>query len=206
MAPPTPLQPMSPIAHDSAPGYPVPRSDEPTDSKMTGSRFTGTMGLPVDKRLPILASALGLAVLLVIMGVVLLGRGPDEAPGPSTSASGSASSASHVGASSTGVGTGASATVTAATGTVAEGTSATPAVADPAPPSSVDVVHPADPKPVPPPPPIQHVAPVTHAAPRPPPVPVKATAAPPPPPPRRNCDPPYTLDANGRKKYKLECM
>jgi len=27
-----------------------------------------------------------------------------------------------------------------------------------------------------------------------------------PPPPKKNCDPPYTIDANGRKKYKLECL
>ena len=35
---------------------------------------------------------------------------------------------------------------------------------------------------------------------------VKPVAPPPPPAAKKNCDPPYTIDANGRRKYKLECM
>ena len=164
-------------------------------SKVTGSRMTGTMSLPVHRRLPIIASALGLFVLLTIMAVVLLGRGPDAGTvgtSPSASASGGAASAS--GAPS------GSAVVTAAssgapesppTGSVAAVDSAQPGV---------------DIKPVTPTP-TQHTTSGPHPTFRPP-VVATPTRTPTPPPPavRKNCDPPYTIDTNGRKKYKLECM
>jgi eukaryotic-like serine/threonine-protein kinase len=172
----------------SAPG------EESTGSKVTGSRFTGTMTLPVNRRLPIIASALGLLVLLLIMGVVLLGRGPDTstvgtAPSASASAAGSSAPAS-------------SAVVTAsssmpdppATGSVAAVDSAQPGVDSKPAPSAPTTA--------------QHTTTGSHSTSRPPVIAATPprTATPPPPPVRKNCDPPYTIDANGRKKYKLECM
>ena len=164
-------------------------SEEGTGSKVTGTRVTGTMSLPVNRRLPIVASALGLLVLLTIMGVVLLGRGPDTPPnvaptGPSASATGA--------------------------GVTALGSAVTAPSSAPEPPSTgavgtVDSAQPAvEIKPVP-----QHTAAAAHTAVRPPvvTVPPPRTATPAPPPvTRKNCDPPYTIDTNGRKKYKLECM
>jgi serine/threonine protein kinase len=171
-------------------------SDESTGSKVTGSRFTGTMALPVDRRLPILASGLGLLVLLVIMGVVLLGRGSGETPAGAAALSGSgASTGAGVGA---GVGSGtatATATATVTGTTTAEPTSVVEA--DTTATATATATTPA------------HTATApTHTA-RPPTPPTQATTVKtvaPPPPPKKNCDPPYTLDANGRKKYKLECM
>lgn len=219
IAPPTPTRPMSPVPMHGQP-YPndVHRalSDEGTGSKLTGSRFTGTMALPVDRKLPILASALGLLVLLVILGVVLLGRPSADAETRSTAASASAAhggagpgSAASAGASATSAG--------GTTGTAASAGPSTNVAADPAPPaSSVGVAESAqavvDMKPptTPSSPPPQHTGATTHTARPPTPAPVTppkvATPAPPPAATKKNCDPPYTLDANGRKKYKLECM
>jgi serine/threonine protein kinase len=195
IAPPTPTRPMNPMSlNDAAASGPQQAiSDEGTGSKVTGSRYTGTMALPVDRKLPILASALGLLVLLVIMGVVLLGR-PDETaaitPVPSASAVPSAASASVTAGGGATTGT---AVVPDPTPTAAPSESTQPSV---------------EPKPQ------QHATATTHATVRPPPpssatsvkTATTATAAPPPTTTRKNCDPPFTLDSNGRKKYKLECM
>jgi serine/threonine-protein kinase len=217
IAPPTPTRPMNPIPlHEPSHRGDVrgAQSDEGTGSKLTGSRFTGTMALPVDRKLPILASALGLLVLLVIMGVVLLGRPSSDAETSSSAASASAARAGG------GAGTAASAAASTtsaggATGTAGSaGTSAN--VADPTPPaSSVAAAESAqagvDVKPTTPgPPPTQHTGATAHTvrAPAPPPPITQPKPPTPTPPPaaKKNCDPPYTLDANGRKKYKLECM
>jgi serine/threonine protein kinase len=215
IAPPTPTRPMNPVQLD---GYGPhgqigsSQSDEGTASKMTGSRFTGTMALPVDRKLPILASALGLLVLLVIMGVVLLGRpSADAEVTPSASASASTTHA--------GVGPNASASATqvgVVTGAAAAGSTAAGAngnAPDPAPPASslatADSAQPDVKVGTPSTPPTPHTSTATHTIRPPTPTPLttpKAAPPPPPPPPKKNCDPPYTLDANGRKKYKLECM
>ena len=165
-------------------------------SKVTGSRMTGTMTLPVHRRLPIIASALGLFVLLTIMAVVLLGRGPETGPlgtSPSASASGGAASASGVPSGSAVVTAASSgAPESPATGSVAAVDSAQPGV---------------DIKPAAPTTTMQHTTSGSHPTFRPPVVTTPPrTATPPPPAVRKNCDPPYTIDANGRKKYKLECM
>jgi serine/threonine-protein kinase len=60
LAPPTPTAPTIPNALYS----------EGTGSKLTGSKLM----LPVDRRLPILATLAGLAVLVVVVGIVLAGR------------------------------------------------------------------------------------------------------------------------------------
>ena len=173
-------------------------SDEGTGSKMTGSRYTGTMALPVDRKLPILASGLGLLVLLVIMGVVLWGRGSDDTP---RIAAGTAA-LSATGAS-TGASTGTSTAAGTATATVASATTA----ADPPSTPETDTSAATGTST----PPTHTATAATHTArpPTPPTPPTQATTAKtatPPTPPKKNCDPPYTLDANGRKKYKLECM
>ncbi|MBX3188805.1 MAG: serine/threonine protein kinase [Labilithrix sp.] len=160
--------------------------EESTGSKVTGSRFTGTMSLPVDRKLPILASLGGLVVLLVILGVVITGReSPTQGAAPDPSSSASTALA------------------------IPPAPTPTPsAVLDPAPLASVTAApsdsvaveeKPPDPKPETKPPPV---------APPPvrPPVPVVTKPPAPPTPARKDCVPPYTIDANGRKKYKLECM
>ncbi|MDB4939519.1 MAG: Serine/threonine-protein kinase Pkn6 [Labilithrix sp.] len=214
IAPPTPTRPMNPVplSDPSASGAHRPLSDENTGSKLTGSRYTGTMALPVDRRLPILASALGLIVLLVIMGVVLIGRPDNTAaitPLPSASSAppiAPAASAGLLGGGSATGANGAAAVTSAASGATSAAVTGTTNVPDPGPSTA-----PADNGPIPTNPP-PHTTAQVHSTGRPPAPPVTtgaktATATPPPPPPpRRNCDPPYTLDANGRKKYKLECM
>jgi serine/threonine-protein kinase len=216
LAPPTPTRPMSaieatrhmkpplqqPQSNDAAASGPYKQgSDEGTASKLTGSRYTGTMGLPVDRKLPILASALGLLVLLVIVVVVLLGR-PD---GTATATSGAAAS-----------GSGAAASSGSASASAANAASAAAMVPDPAPSSSaagadsaqvgVDT-KPATTSTTTTTPPQQHATATPHPTARPTVPPSSATTVKPATPaPRRSCDPPYTLDANGRKKYKLECM
>ena len=162
-------------------------------SNVTGSRMTGTMTLPVHRRLPIVASALGLLVLLTIMGVVLLGRDPEAGPiGTSPSASAVSASASASGSPA-----------------VVAASSATP---EAPPTSSVAAVDSAQPgvelKPGVTSPTAPHATTGSHPTLRPPTIAATPprTATPAPPPVRKNCDPPYTIDANGRKKYKLDCM
>jgi serine/threonine protein kinase len=180
-------------------------SDESTGSKVTGSRFTGTMALPVDRRLPILASGLGLLVLLVIMGVVLLGRRAGDTPPLAAGAAVlSGSGATNSAGAGTGAGTAtAASTATSTTTATSTATATSTTTAEPAS-SIVEADTPATAT--------AHTATApTHTArpPTPPTPPTQATTAKtaaPPPVPKKNCDPPYTLDANGRKKYKLECM
>ncbi len=190
IAPPTPTVPMTPRV---APGMYTP--DEGTSSKSrTGlTRLTGTMlALPVDRKLPILASIAGVAVLVVVVGVVLAGKFSSASdPRPASS--------------------------TATTGSPAPSSSAANTAAPP--PVNTDRAIPDPPPPVDPPDDIDVAPPepktptsTSVVAPKPPPPPHVTTKAPPkpsvtsPPPPRKNCDPPYTIDATGRKKYKLECM
>ena len=162
----------------------APSTDEATGSKITGSRLTGTLSLPTDKRLPILACLVGLAVLLVIVGVVVF-RHPDDPTAPAGRAS--ASPAASEGAP------------------LALASAAVPAIPDPEPAvpvvtpiasataSAVASASPPPPHPVwvrPPAPPVTTTRPPVVVAPV-----------------RKDCNPPYTLDpATGRKKYKLECM
>jgi len=175
-APPTPTAPMSPVVVDALRAQ---ASDESTGSRITGSFLTGTLSLPVDKRLPILACAVGLLVLLVIVGVVVAHR-PEAAQTPALAPSASSAPESS------------SATLASA--------APMPAIPDPEPAASavasapalseaattVSAPHPASVRPALP------VAPVKP--------PVVTT-------PRKDCNPNYTVDpATGRKKYKLECM
>jgi serine/threonine-protein kinase len=172
----------------------APAVDEGTGSKVTGTRLTGSMSLPVHRRLPIIASALGLLVLLGIMGVVLLGRGPDETAKTGATPSASASAAAPLASASA-----PPSSVPGASTIVPEPQPPTTAVA------TADSAQPGvDTKP-PPATTQPHAASGAHTV-RPPPTATTPKTAATPPPPKKNCDPPYTIDANGRKKYKLECM
>ena len=181
---PTPMSTAVPRSGERAQNLPASNaSDENTGSKLTGSRWTGTMTLPVHARLPIIASALGLLVLLLIVGVVLFRRGPDAPPAAASAASGPAASAPPPVVI---------ASAAAAAAAPVPVPAPVPEPTDPVPPSATAAAPPA---------PSTH--PPVRAAASPPP----ASARPPPAPaPRRDCNPPYTIDTNGRKKYKLECM
>jgi serine/threonine-protein kinase len=169
--------------------------DDATGSKVTGSRYTGTMSLPVNRRLPIVASALGLLVLLGIMGVVLLGRGPD-APTVGASPSASTSGASPAASTASGAPTG-SAVATGSASAAEPATSGSVAAVDSAQ-AGIDIKAPTA---------TTHAATTSHTTVRPPfTATPPRTATPAPTPAHKNCDPPFTIDANGRKKYKLECM
>ena len=196
--------------------------DEGTGSKVTGSRFTGTMTLPIDKKLPLIASAVGLIVLLVIVGFVIAGRGEGE-NGVTTAASGSAS-ALVAGRGEAALSAAGETSATSATTNVpdpaprASAASSTSSTSSAAPVDSaqpgIDVKPLALATPVTSPPATPPHATPTHAIARPPTAPTVAKTAAPTvaktaaatPTPRKNCDPPYTLDASGHKKYKLECM
>jgi eukaryotic-like serine/threonine-protein kinase len=173
---------------------------EVTGSKITGSRGTGTMSLPVDRKLPVLASACGLLVLLVIMGVVLARRGSAEtqAAGAGSSASASASVSREVvtadlpgiaPSAPTGAAdpTPAAVVAPAETAQPGEGKPATTGTGGHASIGSHPVARP-------------QAIPTQAPAPRPTVNAAAAAAA------KKNCDPPFTYEANGRKKYKLECM
>ncbi|MBX3201383.1 MAG: protein kinase, partial [Labilithrix sp.] len=187
MAPPTPTAPMTPVG---GPATARTAGDEGTGSRsrsgLTGM-LTGTMlRLPVDRKLPILASIGGIIVLFAVVGVVLAGKFSRDAD-----ASGSAAS---------------SASVTAVTTTAPSDTNAAPPantdrdIPDP-PPSIATADEPADDDtPAPSAPVKPTVKPTVTTK---PPTPPKPTISPPP---KKSCDPPYTIDATGRKKYKLECM
>jgi serine/threonine-protein kinase len=193
--------------------------DEGTGSKVTGSRFTGTMTLPIDKKLPLLASAVGLIVLLLIVGFVIAGRETETGAATATAASASASASALAAARG-------EAALSATGATSATGGPGVLNVPEPAPSVSatssaapVDSAQPGiDVKPlaVATPPASPPPATTTHATPghtitrppttTPPTTPTVAKTAAVAPAPRKNCDPPYTLDASGHKKYKLECM
>ncbi len=174
-------------------------SDEHTGSQGTRSRFTASLSLPVDKRLPILASLFGLSVLIAIVGVVLLGRGSSGEVIRKTAGS------------------------DAVTGSEASAklAPATQVIAAPAPPPQEGVAPSADVQPHEGTPlgsatavastgrtPVPSIPAVVHAAPRSisTPVPSVHADAPTNKVTTKHCDPPYTLDSNGRKKYKLECL
>jgi serine/threonine-protein kinase len=172
-------EPMPAIVDRRAPFRPdTPASalSEQTGSALTGSRVTGTLALPLDRRLPVVAVALALGVLLAIVGVVVYRRGAVE-------------TRSHP----------LVATATAALPGPSSGASALPGPDPSAQPLLYVQAEPPAATSAPPP-----AARPTATPPRP--LPATSKPAPPAPAPRKNCDPPFSLDANGHKKYKLECM
>lgn len=186
LAPPTPTVAMPTKSLNAARA----KARAPDDG--TGRTRTNTLlSLPLDRRLPIIASIAGLVVLFVVVGVVLAGKFSSAAdatpPAPSTSVT---------------------ASVASATPSPGGDPSSVPgsrrAIADPPPPEDIPPAtassEPAAASSVKAP-----AAAPSHVskAVAPPP---KPSAAPPPPPDKANCDPPYTIDATGRKKYKRECI
>ena len=167
-------------------------TEDNTTSK-SRSGLTGTMlHLPVDRKLPIIASVAGVVVLLVVVGVVLAGKFSRE-DGTKTNAAASANAP----ASASSPSGPASASTVPPVPVNTDRAIPDPPPADPDPPEDLDEPASSTPvvQPKPAPPPAHTVKPV---APKP------SVAAPAPP--RKNCDPPYTIDATGRRKYKLECM
>jgi len=191
LAPPTPTVAMAP--------RPVPRGTFVEDGTSSRSRsgltamLTGTMlQLPVDRKLPIIASIAGVIVLLVVVGVVLAGKFSRD-DGAKTSAASNADVPVSAAVPSGGAsGSGAPPVAVNTDRAIPD----PPPPADPAPSDDLDEPVPsvpvAQPKPA-------HVP--THTAVK----PAKPSGATPSTP-RKNCDPPYTIDATGRRKYKLECM
>ena len=205
MGPPTPVtQTMATPA--SASGEMSAAGSDDNSSKMTGTRFA----LPIDKKLPVLATIAGLVVLLGIMGFVIAGRTEGNTANADPNPSGSASAAPAPGASSTAA---ASATASASASSAANAPDPSSTALDPKSQPGIDIKPGADPKPI-------GTTASTETKPGPLPVgggshagghataftPPKPAAPPPPPVVKKNCDPPYTIDSNGRKNHKLECM
>jgi serine/threonine-protein kinase len=150
----------------------------------TSTRMTGTMSLPVDRRLPILATLAGLAVLAIVVGVIVAGRLRPDAPVAAASSSAPPPSATAPAAEPDVPA--ASASIAAATASVA-----------PPPPASVASV--ASVAPVAPPRPIVRPTTTATAAP-------VRTAPTPAAKPKTSCDPPWVIDERGHRQYKRECL
>ena len=195
IAPPTPTAPTTPRA------LPAPTFLEEATSSKSGSGLTGMLtgtmlSLPVDRKLPILASIAGVVVLLVVVGVVLAGKFSRDADAKTSGGPTIATS---------------TAPTTTVTGTPSPVNTDRDIPAPPPPdsldPPTDDVDVAPDSKPA-----TSATVVQTKPAPAPPHTTVKltpkpsVTAAPTPPAQKKNCDPPYTIDASGRRKYKLECM
>ncbi len=215
MSPPTPTAPMSPRTSEVMRAAGPPSYDESTGSKSRMSQmWTGTMlSLPVDKKLPIIASIAGIIVLLIVVGVVVGGKFSSDADAkmpatkPETTTTGGAAS-------------GSSSTVSPASIAKPEPSPSNTDRAIPDPPPSAEPSATTStqapsatttPPPAPTPTPTHVVTkPTGTAAPTHVPT-VKPTAQPPATTattatPKKDCNPPWMLDANGRRKYKLECM
>ncbi len=160
-----------------------PRIDAPfpATATVTDTRMTGSMSLPVDRKLPILATLAGLLVLVVVVGVIVVGRLRDQPAAP-----GSAASSASVAAATT--------TATASTAPPTAEPPPAPHAAQPAPPaatagaSAAPVTPPAAARPTARP--TATVAPLRTAAPAKP----------------KSCDPPYVIDEKGHRQYKRECL
>ncbi|MBX3222110.1 MAG: serine/threonine protein kinase [Labilithrix sp.] len=191
IAPPTPTVPMTPRIPTAAQPNAHAFGDEGTGSR-SRSGLTGTMlSLPVDRKLPILASVAGLVVLFGVVAAVVAGKFSSDADAKD----GAASSASVASATAP---SGSSAVEPSPVATAANTDRAIPDPPAPAEPPEDDT----DPKPAAT---ATVKAPVATAHPTPKaPTPPKPSVTPPPS--KKHCDPPYTIDATGRKKYKLECM
>jgi eukaryotic-like serine/threonine-protein kinase len=210
IAPPTPMAPMPTRA---AVAKQATRAFEDNTGSKSRSMFTnlrtGTMlALPVDRKLPIIASIAGIIVLFVVVAVVVGGKFSSNAnasasvPSAKTSAL-SLASANALGSSD--LGSTRSSTSASPTATNPDRT-----IPDPPPPEEVaaatsENAKPPAPSNASPPKPLPTQAP-THTAPKPTASAPKPSATQAPPASKKDCDPPYTLDATGHKKYKLECM
>ena len=151
---------------------------------ITGIFTDSMLMIPVDRKLPILASLAGVAVLVVVVAIVIAGK---FAQPESRSSSPPSATAQLPGAASS----------------IAEArTDPNRAIPDPPPvmaASALPDVSPAEPTA-----PVVRTAPkvaLTAAAPAPAPAPKASSAAV-----KKDCVPPYTIDTSGRRKYKLECM
>jgi eukaryotic-like serine/threonine-protein kinase len=168
-------------------------SEYPTGTDASKSRsgtlLTGSMlMLPVDRKLPVIASALGILVLVVVVAFVVAGKFSNEAgakPAPSAAPP-----------SSIGVVTSADPAATSSERAAPDAPAPSDSSIGEPPPGEPRLAasHPRSPAPVAHPP-------ARTSVPKPS---VGATSSPPAA--RKNCDPPYVIDAQGRRKYKLDCM
>jgi serine/threonine-protein kinase len=161
-------------------------AEEPS-APATGSKWTGSLSVPVDRKLPVLASILGVLVLAGIVAAILLGKAASdaknaEAAAPSASVAPAVSSPPAAAVEPPAP---AASEAPAPSAVASAAPSATTAASTP--PATTTTAHAT----WHPPPPPQPTAKAT----------ATATAKP-----TGKCDPPYTVDEHGRKKYKLECM
>ncbi|MDF2694971.1 MAG: Serine/threonine-protein kinase Pkn6 [Labilithrix sp.] len=194
LASPTPMAPRG----GAVPPPRISRSfDDNTGSKSRTmfTKLTGTMlALPVDRKLPIIASISGIIVLFIVVGVVVGGKFSSDANAKSAT---SATTASLSGGDPSSV--------------PPTATNPDRAIPDPPAPEEKASEPPStasEPKPEPTATTPKMTAQVAHPPPRPTATAPKPSAPPPTSQPaaKKNCDPPYTIDATGRRKYKLECM
>jgi serine/threonine protein kinase len=192
-----PLGPPTPTA--TAPLYPqgmAPQYAEqgPTTGTGTGTKMTGSMSLPVDRKLPVLGILAGLMVLLVVMAVVVAGRLEQEnkkaaQPVPSASVSASAPAASTASEIPP--------PPSVATPEASAQPTSPPASAEPAAQSTATSRPTATTRPTATQAPV--VRPTATAT-------ATATATQTAKPPAKNCDPPWIIDDKGHRQYKRECL
>jgi serine/threonine-protein kinase len=92
-----PVTPISTSQPDRASNAPTPHGTrgEGEGTPSNATKLTGTMALPVDRRLPVLAAAAGLFVLLGIMGFVIAGGASGEPKAETSASAGVATSAGN---------------------------------------------------------------------------------------------------------------
>ena len=183
-----PLGPATPTAPLYPPGATPPYAEQGPGTG-SGTKMTGSLSLPVDRKLPVLGIMAGLLVLLIVMGVVVFGRlDQDKTVSPAGSASASASAAaSATGPATSDIPPPPSATVTAEPSTTAS-SQPTPSA------TTTQPVH-------------TTTRPTATQVPTSRPTAAQtATATQTTKPPPKNCDPPWIIDDKGHRQYKRECL
>jgi len=186
----------------TAPLHPQP-VPQPSPEELSGSasRLTGTaLLLPTDRKLPILASIAGVLVLFGVVAAILGGKF-SSAAGAATAAARSAEPVMPTASS------------TLADPTPPAPTEASRDIPDPPEPSPDDTAEAPEEPPKAAAKPSNETKPAApahagggHKAPSTPKTVTKSSASTTTTTQKKNCDPPYTIDAQGRKKYKLECL
>ena len=182
-------------------------TDDATESSRAGWQTTSRMAVPMDRKVHVVIGAAAGGVVLLLL-LILLGTRVSSSGGSSTAASASVehgpsprtsvverASAASASASDEPV-TSSSASAEPPRGEMGEGVTASPSAAAAETPPKI-----ADPA-------AKGAERAEHPVWRPPPRPSApaATASPTPAAGKRNCDPPYVIDTQGRHKYKRECM
>ena len=173
---------------------------EDTGTRTRTNLWTGTMQLPLSRKLPILACLVGVGILVLVVGFVVAGKASGTPPPVASSAASAAAPATPPAASSALAVLPADPNrdIPAPTPAPSSSSDEPLEVVDDAQDTKAPVVR-AAPAPAPRPAvlPIHPIRPLTAPAPAP-----KATASAM----KKGCDPPWTIDDQGRRKYKRECM